>query len=87
MTKLEEIARAIWDVSGCCHGMPSIYECTYMQIDGNCDCMEQVRAAVKAMREPTSKMCTRAWDESDRDGLSPDECWRFMIDAILSEKG
>lgn len=48
---VEVVARAIRDAGGCCHGEPSLAECTYMKIDGNCDCARLASVALQASRD------------------------------------
>lgn len=54
--------------------------------------LEQARAAIEAMREPTDKMVRSAYECRDPgfcdepgETQSPEECWEAMIDAALSE--
>lgn len=48
--------------------------------------LDDARAAIEAMREPTEAMESAGWDSYDRnDGWSgPQYCWQAMVDAALS---
>lgn len=87
MTKLEEIARAIYadrNGSGCkpWGNLPHSHKAPYLR---------DALAAVKAMREPTEAMGMAGNDALDANGCCPvDEsdaptCWQAMIDAIIAE--
>jgi len=67
---VERVAKAL-----CKHGG----DCWQMHID-------DARAAIEAMREPTEAMESAGWDSYDRnDGWSgPQYCWQAMVDAALS---
>jgi hypothetical protein len=51
--------------------------------------IEDARAAIAAMREPTAKMVDAGCDEEKvgyaPDGAPADDVWRVMIDAALAE--
>lgn len=102
MTKLEEIARAIcassgrnpdmiWDVGPDEIAKPDVdLEPLRLKL------MQQARAAVEAMREPTSRMqsegsCVDYEGDFDEAGhpiglTAARNVWHAMIDAILNEK-
>ena len=85
MTKIEEVARAIWDEDTQCDGLVTTsdwqeFKPIYMRV---------ARAAIEAMREPTPEMLRPLWsccaiDEADAiAGAS--EAWKLAIDAALKE--
>lgn len=84
---VERVARAMFEVGHAdAHG-PDIYE---EQADWWREC---ARAAIAALREPTEAMIAAGWEGGDwckptisyHDDDAPQQCWRAMIDAALTE--
>lgn len=51
--------------------------------------LNNARAAIRAMREPTMEMCAAGWEEVPACGIRPDAMkypWRFMIDAASPQE-
>lgn len=83
MTKLEQLARAIWkwenEAQGC-DGVETGFRWDHGSNAANY--RKMARAFIEAMREPTVDMC-RAYGP---DFLDNGAVWQAMIDAILAEK-
>lgn len=77
MTKIEEVARALYINSGLTYSNDNYWN-------------DLAKVAIKAMREPTKKMLKAAENEQspsyeyNENGMSID-IWRAMIDAALKE--
>jgi len=83
MTKLEEIARAIF-----CSGR-NIPDEAWLLIKNSVGVelwMRQARAAVEAMRQPTEKSLDAAIELGSCRGYDCLPIWQVMIDAILNEE-
>jgi hypothetical protein len=73
---IDRVAKAMFVASG---GNPENYMCL------NPDIWHQpARAAIVAMREPTRKMVSAAYD--DTNAMDQSWAWQAMIDAALEEK-
>jgi len=46
-------------------------------------CLEEARAAVEAMREPTESMISKGYDHVDYGGAHIESAWRAMVDEAL----
>ncbi len=81
MTKLEEIALAIhrarYPDAAVMDGIEGLSPAAAA------DVLEEARAAVDAMLEPTESILDAL---SDEDGADPKRLWQQAIDAILNEK-
>lgn len=92
MTKLDEIARAIWDKHMCEYCVTSARD----PLPSDCCCRDAAVAAVAALREPSEAMVQAGEDQTSEnytyDGSSApwpaaaETYWQAMIDALLAEK-
>ena len=85
MTKIEEVARAIYDTAWY-QGAYDIDKHTIdsWQIE---EARQQARAAIEAMREPTEDMVLAGYETDDHvQGHDCRAIWRLMIDAALGVK-
>lgn len=84
MTLIEQVAQAMWTARE--QTMPTR---TRMNWSDGTDIarhvmLQQARAAIRAMREPTEKMVEAGeWPAEDDGALA---CWQAMIDAALGEE-
>jgi hypothetical protein len=100
MTKLEEVARALWNAASArAAGRPRLTEWADESEETREQWRHGARAAIEALREPTEWMGAeglRAWDPDTR-GMVSDHLaanpslwmrptWQAMIDAIISER-
>jgi hypothetical protein len=91
MTMIERVARAQWEArrkwSAEHYDMPvPLEEWGDGSLPISNGIMQEARAAIEAMREPTDAMISDGWLTSDRDGWDgPGTCWNWMIDAALKE--
>lgn len=74
MTMIERVATAIKECGpvGC-------------EVLGRKQALEMAKAAIQAMRKPTTDMAFRGSYRLDENGYSSVEVWQAMIDAALSE--
>ena len=79
MTKLEQVARAIYLSDHGCDGFPNQEDAMQQAY------IAMARAAVEALREPNEAMIQRGW-ELIRGNLRPDEIFPHMIEVVLDEK-
>ena len=85
MTKLEEVARALFAEEQRLNGT-SLEWGDYPDIQ--ITAMNYARAAIEALREPSAAMTVKHWTTLEYSGDAHETChavWREMIDAILSE--
>lgn len=86
MTKLEEMARAAFEVGL----MPGTYD--HLPEGAKGIMRARMKAALKVLREPSEAMVDAgaketdmAWDNGQAAG--PSLVWQHMLDAVLEEKG
>ena len=85
MTKLEEVARAIYERRSRRTGYVwpgDVYPAVRNR------CLSDARAAIEALREPSAALTVGHWTTLEYSGDTRETChavWREMIDAILSE--
>jgi|DEB0MinimDraft_3_1074331.scaffolds.fasta_scaffold40310_2 hypothetical protein len=79
MTKLEEVARALYAVAGQTGDWDSETE-GKRAFYRHC-----ARAAIEAMREPTPYMVMHGYTKQTRDPRTVEKQWEAMIDAALEE--